>query len=320
MIYRQELAVAEIGIECLGQWFWRHGMMHEADNFKRSISVRLRDGTTLDFRLCSRWFHSLSPPEQGVTRHVSVWVIPEKPHAGPYYFRRIADKLASFLSFVTDLHLRLKIIRGYSKDVRGLFPRDWPEPVILYHDNAIDESRDITATAPMQYYKKIERLFPQLIMRWFEMYEEWEYALDLYFLNSVEKSNRHEHIRLAVAVMALEALYVAQGNSKRGVKVRVNTLMEPFAERFGTALERDFLAGEIGVIRNKYITHGERGSEIYDRVADVALFVRFAEALFQLHVWHYLRIDIDKILGRYTQLYYLLQSAKKVANSSPQAE
>ena len=191
---------------------------------------------------------------------------------------------------------------------------DESNAIPLYQNDSIDDAPVFNYIIPIRRYHDVRHRFPDLVQQWFAMYDEWSYPLDLYFMGAVERATRYAEPDLVLAVMALEALHTAQGGNDGKLNRKLMDLMGPFESHFGSGPMPGKIADRIRVLRNK-CAHGGQWSNYGYEGRDLANSLCFAESLFKLHVLRRLKLDIDDIVGRGTQLALRLERARKVSRA-----
>ena len=226
VFFAPKIALVEIHISCLSDWMW-WGMRYEPADFTESAPVELPDGTQIEF---CRY-------KTADERAACIFVKPPQLHrAIDRYFNQTADKLSRFLSFATDQHVETTSIHGYAEDVRALDRSVWPDPIVLYENTVEDPT--LRYVVPIPRYYDVRNQLAKLVQRWFDMYDDWKYAVELYFIGKREQRIGWEP-HLVLATMALEALYKARGDRGEKSFARLNRLVEPFAGHFGSKQAKD---------------------------------------------------------------------------------
>lgn len=309
-LFAPKIALAEIHISRLPEWMW-WGMEGEPADFKESAGFGIGDGTQIEFCMYPITTAPDAQSDQQYVRDACVFVKPSQPkRADDRYFSLMAEKLSRFLSFVTDQHLQTTMISGYTDDVRTSNRSRWPNPTILYERGTRVEDPILRYMVPAPRYWNVQDQLMDLVQRWFEMYEEWSYPVQLYFIACVEKRLGALEPNVVLSVMALEALHRTQGLQGDGSRSRLEALARPFAHHFGSEEALANAIEQVRILRNDCV-HG--GSEVVEEGLgkDLVTSLCFAEALFKLHVMRRLDLDIAEAIKRETTLAIRLRQAQQ---------
>ena len=310
---------AEVHIQGLSDWMWR-GFSYESVDFQESVKIDLDDGIQLELRMYSEQADVIATPDQETMRRASVIITPVNPRWGDgSEFRRIAEKISRFLSFVTDTHLEATKIEGHAEDFGSFGKSTRTNALLLYEKWPESEEPEFPYLIPIPRYRDVQGLLPDLLKRWFRMYDEWSYPIQLYFIACVEKSVRYAETDLVLAVMALEALHRAQGLQGNKSRARLRALVQPFTRHFGSKEELTNAIERARILRNDCV-HGGSESVEEGLGKDLVNSLCFAEALFKLHVMRKLDLDIDRTIKRKTKLALRLQRATQPTHGEDLAQ
>ena len=305
-------AVAEI--EGLAQWMWEsyassswdvpyvsgeklseYEILIEAQAVRR---VTVHDGTTIEFHPALSMTMTNAPPSTTIRKSVKVWIFPEESVEDTHLFWRVSQNLANLLSFLTCRHLGVKSLLAYVPDVREdrhLIVTESPRKVIPTSETAEGE---LTLSDVFADYRQISDSFEDIVNTWFRIYHECEYGLDLYFSNSVERSNRYVSTRFAVAVMAFEALY-------RGLVGPADKLNRMLIERmarcgsvFGADEDIDTRASRIARMRNDVVHGRQVGQTLPYHSREVIDTCFNVESLCQMLILDELGFSIEEMVER----------------------
>ncbi len=301
-------------IEGLAQWMWGtygtsswevlHAQGEAAERVELSIEpqevrrVLLSDGTTMEFHRVTSFVAEAVPPSEIIKKSVKVWVFPKHPVEGTHYFWRISQNLANLLSFLTCRHLAVKSVLAYTSDIREdrtLIATEDPTAVVPTRD-LVDE--ELILSIMFADYRSIASNFSTIVSRWFEIYDRCEYALDLYFSNSVERSNAYVSTRLAVGVMAFEALYHGMVGVETKQHRMLAHVMAYGGEVFGADTDRNERASRIVRMRHD-IVHGKNSYKRlgYDSKEMIDTFYN-VEAVTQMLILKHLGLSIEDVNER----------------------
>jgi len=278
------------------------GAFSISDEPRDKQSVTIHDGTTIEFHFLTNTNSIEAPPTITIEKQLLVWIFPAQPVTDSDYFWRVARKLANLLSFIVDAHLEVTSIVAYQQDFRqDVSLLVTQEPHTIVSENLPSTTR-LTFVFMYFNYRKIEDRFDEIVETWFELYEECEYGLDLYFSNSIEKSNRYLSTRYAMALAGLESLYRRlDGNEKKLNKI-LNELMGLYSKHFGSEDKRRKRASRMVAMRYN-VVHGSREAHhIYDVTRELIDTLQNVEALFAMRVLEELGFNVDEVLDRHQGL------------------
>ena len=255
-------SAATVEIEGLAQWMWGaygssstrvlygengvSGGFSVSDEPRKIQSVTIHDGTTIEFHFLFSSDVTEAPPKIAIEKQILIWIFPVEPVSDSDYFWRVARKIANLLSFTTGEYLEITSIVAYEQDFRQDYSLlRTQEPHTIVSEN-LPATTKLTLVFMYFDYRKIEAQFDKIIEKWFELYRHCEYGLDLYFSNSIEKSNKYLSTRYAMSLTALEALYHGRGGDERKLGRILSELMEPFSKHFGAEDQRRSRASRNG--------------------------------------------------------------------------
>ena len=311
-------AAASVEVEGLAQWMWSvfgrssarvlYGQDGLSGGFSLSEeprevqSVEIHDGTTIEFHFVTNSDVTEAPPKVTIEKQILLWIFPIEPVSDSDYFWRVARKIANLLSFITCEYLEITSIIAYEEDFRQ-------DPSLLStRTSQTIVSEDLPATTKITFvkmyseYRLIEARFDDIITKWFELYQNCEYGLDLYFSNSIERSNKYLSTRFVVAVMALEALYHGRGGTEKKLNRIIGGMMRQFGEHFGDTEEVNARASRVVAIR-KVVVHGSGETRrVVDGSKEMVDIMLNVEALFEMTVLSDLVFDVDELVKRHQGL------------------
>ena len=311
-------ATAVVEVEGLAQWMWgAYGSSSAnvlyAENgissgFSMSVephdveNVTIQDGTTIEFHFVTNTHVSAAPPNVTIDKQILIWMFPIEPVSHSDYFWRLARKIANLLSFITGEYLDITSILAYEQDFRQDYSLLHSQEPISIVSKELPTTTNITFINMYSDFPKVKDRFHEIMTKWFGLYEDSEYGIDLYFSNSIEKSNKYLSTRLAVALMALEALYQGRGGSQRKLSKRLIELMEQFDERFGNTDDIRTRASRIVAMR-KEIVHGSGGARyVVDGSEEMVDTLLNVEAMFEMTLLLDLGFDVDEKVTKQQRL------------------
>ena len=247
-------------------------------------------------------------------------------------FMIILRKVKNFLSLAADRPVAFTSIKGYLKEDKG--SSDSPRaPIDIYgkFDPYESEEQKVSVGSFLINYQEHSDNMAAMFQNWFERYEEYEPTFNLYFTVA---ANRFMHLegRFLFLVHGIESLHRRSFNTpkmetgefeKRVVVILENTpkdwrkwiegkleysnepsfrtrmedVIEPFGELFGTKKERKRLIEHIVNTRN-YLTHYDKkleGKAVTEPAKLLALYLKI-EGLVQLRLLKLLGMDAEKMV------------------------
>ena len=253
------------------------------------------------------------------------------------YFYPLAFRLCNLISFAVDQDVSMHSITGYV-DQETVDDQKQRKPVWVYTLSAPRNARKPTIrphNALFRYPNVADRL-GDVMTRWFESYERFGPAFDLYFASRTETSVFLEAKVLWIA-QALEALHrrssqetaMSEDEFKSLIELvsqscpedrrqwlelklryaneltfrrRVQELVEPFKRWFGSSKKRSKFISRVIDTRN-YLTHFDKETTKNRAVGVEELFALHEkmEALFQLHLLRQVGLDDSSIASLATE-------------------
>lgn len=308
------LAVAVAEIDGLAQWMWRtygtsstgepYGLDGQSGAYCLSGTTHnvrtatIDDGTTIEFYLVVDHAMRDAPPSETIDKRVKIWMFPEQLIQESDYYWRLTRKLGNLFSLLTCEHLDTYSILAYRSDFRQDLTRLFADAPIVVVSRSPSEDCKLSFSSMYYDFQRIESQFDEVIGKWFALYPKCEYALDLYFSNSIEKSNRYLSTRFAVAVMALDALYGGRGGTEKKLHRRIGELMSEYGECFGDAVLIRKRASRIVRLR-KDVVHGSGDMRhVVDGSEEMVDALLNVEALFEMTVLSDLGLEVQELLER----------------------
>ena len=332
-------------IEGLDSWLWFPVLDLERSPTRREglIRYKLPDditlGLTSDVELSFRFnLHSagVSLPITEITVQQTVDVLVKTEDPQPVdYFSSHAFKLCNFLTLALDQTVSIQSMTGYV-DEESTDGQNHRRPVKVYAQFAPRPEREPTIRwdRALFRYPDVASLFDVMIDRWFEDYETFEPAFNLYFSLRAEPSQFME-TKILWLTQALETLHrrssdkteMEEGEftllkesilqtcpldrrewlnnrlqyaNELSLRNRLRALIEPFERWFGDRrTSRPFV--NMACDTRNYLTHYDEATT-RDRATTAdemfGLYMKL-EALFQLHLLSLIGIDgstIDSIV------------------------
>ena len=296
------------------------------------ISLTLSSGDQLEFSFSLSFPNvAISVAEMAVKQTSLVRVRSERPQSVEY-FSTIAVRLCNFLSLALDQDVGIQSMTGYldqeTDDGKG-----WQHPVRAYAQfpPLIDRSPSIRRHRALFLFPAVADRIGDVVTKWFDSYDTFAPALDLYFASrtqtqayletkalwlaqaletlhrrsSDETEMPHEEFRERIDLVikscpaniqdwVREKLQYENGLS---FKSRIERLVEPFASWFGSnSSESEAFIRRIRDTRN-YLTHydAETTKKRADRPDELVALYREMEALLQLHLLRLIGFDHSSI-------------------------
>ena len=301
---------------------------HKSDD----ILLTLSSGDQLEF-IFSLSFPNVAIPvtEMAVKQTSGVRVRSERPQSVEY-FSSIAVRLCNFLSLALDEDVGIQSMTGYL-DQETNDDKRWQHPVMVYGQfpPLIDRSPSIQWHRALFLYPDVADRIGDVVTKWFDSYDTFAPALDLYFASRTQTQAYLETKALWLA-QALETLHRRSSDetempvkdfrdridlvrkscpadiqdwvreklqyaNRLSFKSRIERLVEPFASWFGSnCSEREAFIRRILDTRN-YLTHydAETTKKRADRPDELFALSREMEALLQLHLLSLIGFDHSSI-------------------------
>ena len=297
---------------------------HKSDD----ILLTLSSGDQLEF-IFSLSFPNVAIPvtEMAVKQTSGVRVRSERPQSVEY-FSSIAVRLCNFLSLALDEDVGIQSMTGYL-DQETNDDKRWQHPVRVYGQfpPLIDRSPSIQWHRALFLYPDVADRIGDVVTKWFDSYDTFAPALDLYFASRTQTQAYLETKALWLA-QALETLHRRSSQetemspeefrdridlvikncptdiqgwvweklqyvNQLPFKTRIERLVEPFASWFGSNFgEREAFIKSIRDTRN-YLTHydAKATKRRADRPDDLFVLYGKMEGLLQLHLLSLIGFD-----------------------------
>ena len=342
-------------VEGLDTWLSVSGIENQTDYANRRgviqyhvpdhITFDLPDDVQLSFRFSMTGpTISLPTTEARIQQISEVWVKLKEPQPIEY-FSSLAFKVCNFLTLALDKGVSIKSMTGYL-DQAPEDEKSHRTPVKIYSEFAprLEAKPTIRLHDALFRYPDVSDQLGIMLARWFENYETFEPAFNLYFASRTG-SSEYLDARVLWLTQALEAMHrrssaetqmcqteftslleslvqscpegrqqwlrtTLQHANEPRFRRRVKVILEPYKRWFGNSSTRDALVNTICDTRN-YLTHYDEAT-IGDRAKgpqELYELCKQLEALFQLHLLGLLGIDgpaIDSIVRNNRSLRDLL--------------
>ena len=317
-------------IEGLDLWLSISGIETELDRPNKSgliryrvpeeISLNLSSDVTLEFRF-GLSFPSVAEfrTEASLTQTVQAVVSVREPQSIEY-FSAIGLKLCNFLTLALDEPVCLQ-------SITGLLDRDADDnrtshtPVKIYgrFPPWTEKKPRLRREDAVFRYPHVESQLEMILSKWFEIYEKYEPALDLYFASKTH-SSLYLETRVLWVIQALEALHRRMSTetempsdefqtlqksiilscppekqewlnnrlryaNELSLRRRIRRLLHAFGHWFGAKRNRETLVDIVCDTRN-YLTHYDEATTDNRATRPDELFKLLGklEGLFQLHL------------------------------------
>ena len=197
-------------------------------------------------------------------------------------------KLQQFFCFCVDTTVSVESIAAYSTEF------EHPEQPVEIYCNKLH--RPDIVSQPSRYkmlltYGRLEEKFENVLCCWFEAYNEYKPAYDLYFSTKFVPDNLIESKFLSV-VQCIEAFHRRAFQNDLTLKERLEELFSEFEPLYGTKLA----IHKIVKIRNNLTHHCESPSSEGDSaIEELVQLQQKLEALFQLHLLKIIGLNSDVI-------------------------
>ena len=296
------------------------------------IPLTLSSGDQLEFIFSLSFPNVVIPVTEMAVKQTSlVRVRSERPQSVEY-FSSIAVRLCNFLSLALDEDVGIQSMTGYldqeTDDGKG-----WQHPVRVYGQFPpfIDRSPSIQWHRALFLYSDVADRIGDVVTKWFDSYETFAPALDLYFLSRTQ-TQAYLHTKALWLAQALETLHRRSSDETEmphekfreridlvikscpaniqdwvreklqyanglSFKSRIERLVEPFSSWFGSnSSEREGFIRRIRDTRN-YLTHYDPDTtkKRADRPDELFALYREMEALLQLHLLRLIGFDHSSI-------------------------
>ncbi len=342
---QEEILFTEFGfsVEGLDTWLSVSGIERELETeeatgittrfirYRRldDIVVRLPNGDSLEFRFNISSSSPIPVTEVTVKQTASVFVRTRVPRPISY-FASIAHRLCNFLTLALDQNVCIEVMTGYlARDVKPENERKRPIKVYGGFAPWIDRKPNIRWDRALFLYPAIADRIDDVLYKWFDRYDEFSPALDLYFASRTQSSVFLEAKILWLA-QALETLHsrsssatelpkakfdnqllqIEQSNLDETVRTwlleilhnrvtfrkRLRGLLYPFRTSFGTRKQRERFIDRVNDTRN-YLTHYDEettSSRAKTPEQLIALHEKM-EGLFQLHALKLLGLNQETL-------------------------
>ena len=293
----------------------------------KPILVQLQDEVTLQFGM--RTAHSAGWFQESITTEMTITIRSEKARLFSE-FLEILGKVRSFLCLAFDRTVSYKFISGYRPGPNA--PDAYNNSIDMFrHLEPYDLQKQ--EFGPRQFLIQFEDIAEGMnyyLPRWLNNYEEFEPTFNLYFAVT---ANRHMHLegRFLFLAQGIESLHRRSSSEKRfsseeldrrveavlgntppewrqwlrsrleygnelSLRARINKMIEPFEELFGTQSARKGLVDRIVNTRN-FLTHYDPKSRnrAVTNPEDLLRLYERMEGLLQLHMLKLLGIDDERI-------------------------
>ena len=296
------------------------------------IPVTLSSGDQLEFIFSLSFPNVVIPVTEMAVKQTSLVRVRSERLQPVEYFSLIAVRLCNFLSLALDEDVGIQSMTGYLDQETGDDKR-WQHPVRVYGQFPpfIDRSPSIQWHRALFLYPVVADRIGDVVTKWFDSYETFAPALDLYFLSrtqtqanlqtkalwlaqaletfhsrsSAETEMPHEEFRERIDLVTKSCPADIQDWVREKLqyanrftfKSRIERLVEPFASWFGSDWsEREAFIRRIRDTRN-YLTHydGETTKKRADRPEELFALYREMEALLQLHLLRLIGFDDSSI-------------------------
>ena len=224
-------------------------------------------------------------------------------------------KITEFLCFVVNKTVSVESIRATSKDhVRDDGKGNTtPIPVNIYYESfpySKDEPK-INLPKMLFRFKEIQNDAEKKINNWLKSSEKFANAFRLYFLAKVGTQTYLEEKFLTLA-QGLEAYHQRIESKRTKFEKRLNKIIEPFKDIFGTNEKRQALIDSIIVTRN-YLTHNDLSlKQKAAKGKDLWILCLKMEVLFELHLLKLIGFsekEIKSIVNNCSDFKYKLLSS-----------
>ena len=297
------------------------------------ISLTLSSGDQLEFSFSLSFQNGVIPVTERAVKQTSlVRVRSERPQSVEY-FSTIAVRLCNLLSLALDEDVGIQSMTGYL-DLETNDNKESGHPVRVYSQFPpwIDRSPSIRRHRALFLFPDVADRIGDVMTKWFDSYDTFAPALDLYFASRTQTQAYLETKALWLA-QALETLHrrssqetempredfraridlvknscptdiqdwvwgKLQYANRLSFKNRIERLVEPFASWFGSnSSEREAFIKSIRDTRN-YLTHYDAKATKgrADRPDDLFVLYGKMEALLQLHLLSLIGFD-DSSMG-----------------------
>ena len=297
------------------------------DNIEHSL------GNGIKLRFAFGWNKSNSWKEIHITQTAYIFIISDVPMP-LNHFVDIIFKLNNFFCLILDDTINIQKVTGYSKEItEDIGNGQIVETAINIYYPTINYSDNITRSSMGNFllrYSDVESRIGDILKLWLENYSISEPAFNLYFsaksggskyldgqflllaqgLETLHRRNSQETLFPKVEFKTLlnDIIKHCPDNRRewlRGrisfgnelpLRKRIEKMIEPFKELYGSELERDGLIKKIVATRN-YFTHYDpkaeqksaKGKELWDLCMKL-------ESIFQLNFLKIVGIDSAQIM------------------------
>ena len=323
---------AWLSISGIGELEFEEGAENKSGSIRfhkpDDIPVTLSSGDQLEFTFGLSFPKVVIPVTERAIKQTSfVRVRSERPESVEY-FSSIAVRLCNFLSLALDEDVGLQSMTGYLDLARNDY-KESAHPVRVYGQfpPVIDRSPSIRGHRALFLFPDVADRIGDVMTRWFDSYDTFAPALDLYFASRTQTQAYLETKALWLA-QALETLHRRSSQetemspeefrdridlvikncptdiqgwvweklqyvNRLPFKTRIERLVEPFASWFGSNFgEREAFIKSIRDTRN-YLTHydAKATKRRADRPDDLFVLYGKMEGLLQLHLLSLIGFD-----------------------------
>lgn len=253
-------------------------------------------------------------------------------------FIEIVQKIVTFLGFAVDKTVCIEMIQATSNSIKHITTsgKTVPVGISFYYRSLpyVEKKAEIKKTQMLFGFWQIQHCAERIFNNWFEAYEEFEPALNLYFSTQMDAHKFVESKFLSLA-QGLETYHRKttkerlmdevifndlvkelielcpgehnkwlEGRLRHGNEVtlsrRLKSIIEPFKDLLGSSAERSKLVKTIVDTRN-YLTHYEKSSDsiILQSGGDLLMLCLKMEGIFQLHLLQKLGFIHKEIMSVY---------------------
>ena len=282
-----------------------------------------------------------------ITQTACIFILSDVPMPLDY-FRDIIFKLNNFFCFILDDTVNIQKVTGYSQEItEDIGNGQIVESAINIYYPTTNYSESIIRTNMSNFllsYNDIESRIGDVLKLWLDNYSISEPAFNLYF-SSKSGGSKYLDGRFLLLIQGLETLHrrnsqetlfpyeefkvllndlikycpedrkewlrgrISFGN-ELPLRKRIEQMIEPFKELYGSELQRKELVGKILDTRN-YFTHYDpkmekksaKGKELWDLCMKI-------ESLFQLNFLKLIGLDSDQI-KKISETHYSLKKKLK---------
>ena len=349
-------------LEGLITWLWTTGISVEvsrdvdAGNITGSVRLRqpedisltLSNGDEFKFRFgFPAPTNTVHSTELTIKQTAAVHVQSEEPKPLSY-FTALANKFSNFLSLALDENVSIQSLTGYLKrpTPEG---REYKQEVRIYGTFPpwTDKAPDIGSDRVLFRYPAVAEQIREVICHWFDSYDKFGPALDLYFASRTQSSvfletkilwlaqaletfhsrcssdtelpvdqfqDRLNQINQSDLDEATKTWLLKLLNNRPTLRKRIRRLVDPFKAYFGTQRERSKFVNQAYDTRN-YLTHYDESTTKSRAKTPDELFDLYGrlEGLFQLQLLKLIGFDsvtVDSIVNNRASLRRKLEGRR----------